>query len=405
MDGSGFTVSGTVVEETSTEDGSSSDTFDMDVVIDFLDSSGGTANSGGFEVTNKEMLTVEVKENTVNADFKFTVQNCYAGAAVTLATGTDDKFLEDECPVDNTVSITDHDTTAAGGNKFEFQMRAFYISGPSVKSYVHCEIFICATEETGIAKFSGKCDQNDPGQDAANGGCDAVRRKRRSTESEAKKEEIIRTMFLTSENSFTLADDFYAPRCPGQFVYDTIKDDCTNERILRIKGVNLALDWHQSYANTNSSGFKSFAKTTAYRLQSLIRNNGKDDIIRGLKIISAANVDDDVNLDVLVTFSEDVNAEKAFATLEDVMYKTTPQMDRVVNLLQFRKDRMIEYVPIFSQQQLGIDKILIIVIVAAVLVVAFICAITFYRVKKVRERPSPNMQGNNGIVNAGMEKA
>jgi hypothetical protein len=377
----------------------------MAVVIDFLDSSSGTANSGGFLVNNKEMLTVEVKEETSNDEFKFTVQNCYAGGAMTLNTGADDKFLVDECPVDNTVEITDH----SGGERYEFQMRAFYITGPSDESYVHCEIFICANEEVG-AKFSGKCHQNDPDDltSEVGGGCTpppARKRKRRSTESEAKKEEIIRTMFLTSENSFTLADDFYAPRCPGQFVYDTIKDDCTNERVLRIKGVNLALDWHQSYANTNSSGFKSFAKTTAYRLQSLIRNNGKDDIIRGLKVISAANVEGNVNLDVLVTFSEDVKAEKAFAILQDVMYNTTPQMDRVVNLLNFRKDRIIEYVPIFSQQQLGIDKILIIVIVAAVLVVAFICAITFYRVKKVRERPSPNMQGNNGIVNAGMEKA
>jgi hypothetical protein len=377
------------------------DTFSLDVIIQFIDENN-QAQAEVFSADNNEQVTFRVSEKNPSDDLKFTVQKCWASKSST-STNTDliDEFIDDECGLDDTIAEME---TTSNAEAYDFSVRAFYLEEGdagqlSKPTYVHCEAFVCYTDEADDA-WGGKCVQENLATCKARRG---DKRKRRSVEPEV--EELLRTHTETSQQAFVLRDVF-SPRCPGEYVYDTLTEDCTKDRVMSIKGVHLDLTWRPAYANASSTEFKQFADITPSRILSLLRATGKEGAIRGVKIMKAEE-DNGVTLDVLITHSENVNADEGFATFKDVLYKTTPRETRVVNLMNIGQEKLIELVPVVpvvvaTEKKSGLNtEILIIIIVAAVLVVMVIFAVTLYRFRKVREQPT---QAHTAYENNGMDK-
>merc|ERR1711907_244544 len=366
-----------------------SEKFTLDVSLDLWDTGSDAKINSQQDLKNNDQVDFKVYETTDNDDFRFTVQKCHAtqdsNSGNDLQQSFDDTFLEDGCGVDSSV-VEPTQADADTNDDYVYSVRAFYIKDrPTDPVYIHCEIYICIATESNDA-HDGKCTPQ------SRDTCVSKKRKRRSVE----EEDFTRTMTVTSKQGFVLTD-VYSPRCPSEYVYDTLTDDCTNDRLLLIKGVHLDLMWKSSYTNSSSTEFKQFADITASRILSLIRSNGKSNVIRGLKIVKATGPNG-VTLEVLITHNEESNADEAFATFKSILYATTPRVTRVVNLLNIGQDKLIEFVPVASGKT-NLNEILIVVIVAAVLLVLIASVATFYKVQKGRAQTSPTTTAydNNGM--------
>lgn len=374
-DGVTFTVSSSLVLED--EETTESDEFTLGMELKFLDA--GVPRTTTFIVNNREMINVAVAETGVigggtgNEDFKFTVQKCFTHSGAADTSGFD--FIDEECPLDRTVT---HTPGGFDQNRFDFSIRAFNLVGQEGNPvYISCEIYICRNQ-TDNSAYDDNCIQDTD--------CAAVTRKRRSVE-----EDAFRRKALIS-SPFPIQIALSGVRCPNNFVYDSILDECTNERLLRINGVYLDIPWSPAYANISSMDFKRFARTFESHLEALILTSNKQSIIRGLRIVKARK--GSVILDVIVTYAESVDAGSAFQVFEDVMYKTTAQMTRIANLLNIRKDKVIEFVPILATTadsgRVNMELILIVVIVAAVLLIALLAGMLFYRLQQTRPEVTSN---------------
>lgn len=373
-----FNVSSTLVLES--EETTESDEFTLGMELKFLDDNG-DARTSGFIVNNRENISVAVAETGVldggagNVDFKFTVQKCFTHANPADTSGFD--FIQGECPFDGTVTFT---PGGADQNRFDFYIRAFNLVGEEGNAvYISCEIFICRNQDSPTA-YNGKCIQNSASD------CSDAKRKRRSVE-----EGAFRRQALVS-SPFPIQVALSGVRCPNNYVYDSSSDECTNERLLRINGVYLDIPWNPAYANISSNDFKRFARTFESHLEALILTSNKQSIIRGLRIVKARK--GSVILDVIVTYAESVDAGSAFQVFEDVMYKTTAQMTRIANILNIRQDKVIEFVPILATTadsgRVNMELILIVVIVAAVLLIALLAGMLFYRLQQTRPEATSN---------------
>lgn len=391
---SNFSVRESDVEEVVAE--SVEDTFNLPVEMYFRDTNKNRITSAYFP-TNGETLDVYLEEDPESSVTKFTVQKCFASSEAdpTSNTATTADLIDNECNLDQSINISPGGDSGHSRDQsaFGFNTRAFTLAGlpDGTSVYLHCELFICLAGNNDSLAFGGKCIQNTISD------CSSKRKRRSIIEEEKGRTEMVSA-------TFTIVDEASESACPEGQVFDTKTKVCTDERLVKIKGVHLDKQWISEYADISSPQSKAFIKRTERELRGLILATGMENDLRGISIVGLSP--GSVILDVLITHSKGITKEKAFENLRNMLYLTTPRMTRLVNTLSIIKEKTVELVPVeITKGNSGLDQNFVIVVVFAVIAVAFISAITLYQVQKLRRRPALPVVGVNGIDNNGMEKA
>ena len=111
---------GVTVTDTTGSDGTMTLPLEINIFPDVGGSIGGTAITTGDEVTMGKWLYVQVKENPVNAFFKFVTKECYFSPS-SLAS-MKDTFFTNYCPVGKDPNF-DNFKEVSGNGYTEFEMK------------------------------------------------------------------------------------------------------------------------------------------------------------------------------------------------------------------------------------------------------------------------------------------
>ena len=73
----------------------------------------------------------------------------------------------------------------------------------------------------------------------------------------------------------------FPPSCASGYVYNRLTEQCTNERVVSMKGIHLDLLWNPLYSDTSSDEFKQMAKYKEYQIFYVIQVNEAHNTISG----------------------------------------------------------------------------------------------------------------------------
>ena len=70
-------------------------------------------------------------------------------------------------------------------------------------------------------------------------------------------------------------------------MYDRVEKQCTDERVFRINGIYLDLEWNPEFSDTDSEAFSEMALEREFQLYVLMKASTEEINVRGLKVIKA----------------------------------------------------------------------------------------------------------------------
>jgi hypothetical protein len=345
----------------------------------YLDAARSTAKkqSSAFSVKQGTDLFLRVSETTDNPLYRFVTKTCWSTPSTNPTDATKDTFWDKKCPSDETVQFTDK--TESSPN-FDVQLKSFYFTGKKNASiYFHCDLFICfETEKT--------ADPNCKQTTIAECKGAAPARKRRSTEKGDKGAIEVRT--ITSQQKILLPEDeFIVPVCSRNSVYDRQSKKCSSENVIEIKGIYLDLPWKKDYNNTTTVEFKELAAEMSYKLFTLIQFQQENHQILGVNVIKARK--GSIILDVQIIHNSAISSDQAFGIFKRSIQEPVSAGNRLVKLLEIRREKVIEFVEVGVQSSETTEKMTFAVVVVAVVVAFFIIAVTVgWKFRQARSVPA-----------------
>jgi len=361
--------------------------FDIDVnfydsamrsVKEVDDTSGSPGNQ--FNVIMGAPLYIRLEENPASTVFKFVTNKCYFNHDTTNNGQTNaDVFFDDQCMVDKDTSTNSFSDKTSQNDDYMFDMtvKSFFFTGQA-SSAVHlfCEVYVCRTADP-----ESECLQKDMSA------CGMLsRRKRRSISGSAAGP--IETRIVESKQVILLdKNDVIVPSCGEGFVYDRVTKGCSNNNLLDIIGLYLDIPWNNDYSNKSSLAYKNLAIEKAYQLYAMVQMSEAKNHIVGLEVVDAKK--GSVILTVRVKYSAMSNADAAFEGFVRAIQNV--DQTRVANILNIRKEKVIEFVEIkpASASQINIQTLIILVVVLCAAVLISFAVV--WKVKMARRAPNSNM--------------
>jgi len=342
------------------------------------DTSGSPGNR--FTVIMGDPLYIRIEERTPSTVFKFVTNKCYFNHDTTNnGQNNADVFFEDQCMVDKdgtTNSFSDK-TSQNDDYMFDMTVKSFFFTGQA-SSAVHlfCEVFVCRTADP-----ETECVQKDMSA------CGMLsRRKRRSISGSAAGP--IETRIVESKQVILLdKNDVIVPSCGEGFVYDRVTKGCSNKNLVDFIGVYLDIPWNNDYANKSSLAYKNLAIEKAYQLYAMVQMSEAKNHIVGLEVVDARK--GSVILTIRVKYSAMSNADAAFEGFVRAIQNV--DQTRVANILNIRKEKVIEFVEIkpASASQINIQTLIILVVVLCAAVLISFAVV--WKVKMARRAPNSDM--------------
>merc|ERR1719466_705160 len=216
--------------------------------------------------------------------------------------------------------------------------------------------------------------------------CGMLRRKRRSISGSAAGP--IETRIVESKQVILLdKNDVIVPSCGEGFVYDRVTKGCSNNNLLDIIGLYLDIPWNNDYSNKSSLAYKNLAVEKAYQLYAMIQMSEAKNHIVGLEVVEAKK--GSVILTVRVKYSAMSNADAAFEGFARAIQNV--DQTRVANILNIRKEKVIEFVEVkpASASQINIQTLIILVVVLCAAVLISFAVV--WKVKMARRAPNSDM--------------
>jgi len=361
--------------------------FDIDVnfydsamrsVKEVDDTSGSPGNQ--FNVIMGAPLYIRLEENPASTVFKFVTNKCYFNHDTTNnGQNNADVFFDDQCMVDKDSSTNSFSDKTSQNDDYMFDMtvKSFFFTGQA-SSAVHlfCEVYVCRTADP-----ESECLQKDMSA------CGMLsRRKRRSISGSAAGP--IETRIVESKQVILLdKNDVIVPSCGEGFVYDRVTKGCSNNNLLDIIGLYLDIPWNNDYSNKSSLAYKNLAIEKAYQLYAMVQMSEAKNHIVGLEVVDAKK--GSVILTVRVKYSAMSNADAAFEGFVRAIQNV--DQTRVANILNIRKEKVIEFVEIkpASASQINIQTLIILVVVLCAAVLISFAVV--WKVKMARRAPNSDM--------------
>jgi len=342
------------------------------------DTSGSPGNQ--FTVIMGDPLYIRIEERTPSTVFKFVTNKCYFNHDTTNnGQNNADVFFDDQCMVDKDSSTNSFSDKTSQNDDYMFDMtvKSFFFTGQA-SSAVHlfCEVYVCRTADP-----ESECLQKDMSA------CGMLsRRKRRSISGSAAGP--IETRIVESKQVILLdKNDVIVPSCGEGFVYDRVTKGCSNNNLLDIIGLYLDIPWNNDYSNKSSLAYKNLAIEKAYQLYAMVQMSEAKNHIVGLEVVDAKK--GSVILTVRVKYSAMSNADAAFEGFVRAIQNV--DQTRVANILNIRKEKVIEFVEIkpASASQINIQTLIILVVVLCVAVLISFAVVL--KVKMARRAPNSDM--------------
>jgi len=339
-----------------------------------------------FSSVISQPIYIMLVENPVSTVFKFVTNKCYWNHVTTNngRDGSPDVFFDDQCPVDkdpdnNKFDDKDDQNTDSG---FFMEVKSFFFTGYETSAvHLFCEIYVCLTADID----ADRCVQKNIAQ------CSMLKkRRRRSIEDSSTSGGPIETRIVESKQMILLdKNDVIVPSCGEEFVYDRVTKGCSNKNLIDIIGVYLDIPWEDDYSDKSSLAYKNLAIEKAYQLYAMVQMSEAKDHIVGLEVIDAKK--GSVILTVRVMYSAMSNADAAYEGFMKAI--ETVDQSRVANILNIRKEKVIEFVQVKPASG-GVDQNLtvIIVVVVVLLVAVLISILAVWKVKVARGSASHTMQ-------------
>merc|ERR1712183_579012 len=262
----------------------------------------------------------------------------------------------------------------APDSNFNINIEAFFFNGAKASAiYFHCQVLICKQTDS-----DGTCVQQ------TNVGCAGGKRKRR----DIVRGGPIETRTLTSKQHIILDNtEILTPECAENAVWDRSTKQCAANNIMEVKGVYLDIPWKEELANTSSKAFKDFAQEKAYQIFALLQLSEEADRILGVKVVGARQ--GSVILDVQIVYAPTMAPPEAFTTFKKAIHNPPIKAQRVVNILNIRRDKVIEYIDVAHEPLTDVNKMIIIVLVVVLVAVLFISGLVIFKLRQIRRVPSP----------------
>merc|ERR1719397_638681 len=331
------------------------------------------------------MLYIQLKEEPTSTIFKFVTNKCYFNYATGSdgEDGNEDVFFDSRCMADKTSANNDFtDVDVAGTDpNFDMKVKAFFFTGQeNTAVHLWCEVMVCLT-----AQNTGACEQT------TRSACNMVKRRRRRDADPSKYGAgVIETRIIESKQMILLdKNDIFVPSCGEGFIYDRVTKGCSNTNLVDFIGVYLDIPWNNDYANKSSVAYKNLAVEKAYQLYAMVQMSEAKNHIVGLEVVEAKK--GSVILTVRVKYSAMSNADAAFEGFARAIQNV--DQTRVANILNIRKEKVIEFVEVKPASVGGDQNLTVIIVVVVVLCVAILISIVaVWKVKVARGIPNSNMQ-------------
>ena len=365
----------------------------MSYISEVVDPTLGDTDTKTFVADMGSMLYIQLTEEPASSVLKFVTNECYFnyGTGSDGKDGNQDTFFTSGCMVDKATENNDFIDKASSDDTFQMQVSAFFFTGQE-NSAIHlwCEVFICLESDT----TTPACQQPTGTQ------CSMVKRRRRrdirfdlsstSTRSLSESEGVLETRIIESGQMIMLdKNDIFVPSCGEGFIYNRVTKGCSNTNLVDIIGVYLDIPWENDYANKSSLAFKNLAIEKAYQLYAMVQMSEAKNHIVGLEVIEAKK--GSVILTVRVKYSAMSNADAAFEGFSRAIQNV--DQTRVANILNIRKEKVIEFVEVKPSSVGGDQNLTVIIVVVVVLCVAILISIVaVWKVKVARGIPNSNMQ-------------
>jgi len=328
-------------------------------------------------------LFIRIEERTPSTVFKFVTKKCYFNHDTSNdGQNSPDIFFDAQCPVDkdSTTNFFVDKSSQNDDSVFDITVKSFFFSAqPALAVHLFCEVYVCRTADAGA-----ECVQNNMAQ------CSMLRRKRRSISGPAGGP--IETRIVESKQIILLdKNDVIVPSCGEGFVYDRVTKGCSNKNLVDIIGLYLDIPWNDDYSNKSSLAYKNLAIEKAYQLYAMVQMSEAKNHIVGLEVVEARK--GSVILTIRVKYSAMSNADAAFEGF--VRAIESVDQSRVANILNIRKEKVIEFVEVrpTSTGSNQIEYLTVIIIVVVVLFVAvLVSAAAVWKVKTARGAGNSNAQ-------------
>merc|ERR1712168_60910 len=354
------------------------DTFTFPIEMNmYTDNARGTTHDAAFTMQMGQNLHLRLSETAPDSNFKFITQDCWSTPDAAHAHGTRDNFFVNMCPVDSTTTFVDVNTDGSDSD-FDINIEAFFFDGSKASAiYFHCQVLICKQGDS-----AGACVQQ------TTAGCAGGKRKRR----DIVRGGPIETRTLTSKQHIILDNtEILTPECAENAVWDRSTKQCAANNIMEVKGVYLDIPWKEELANTSSKAFKDFAQEKAYQIFALLQLSEEADRILGVKVVGARQ--GSVILDVQIVYAPTMAPAEAFTTFKKAIHNPPIKAQRVVNILNIRRDKVVEYIDIAHEPLTDVNKMIIIVLVVVLVAVLFISGLVIFKLRQIRRVPSPVVVG------------
>jgi len=337
---------------------------------------------GPFSSIMSQLIYIRLEEDPVSTVFKFVTNKCYWNHVTTNngKDGSPDIFFDNQCPVDKDPDNNNFDDKGDQNtdSTFDMEVKSFFFNGyESAAVHLFCEIYVCLTADND----GDRCIQNNIAD------CNMLKKRRRRNVVEGGP---VETRIVESKQMILLdKSDVIVPSCGEEFVYNRVTRGCSNKNLIDIIGVYLDIPWEDEYSDKSSLAYKNLAIEKAYQLYAMVQMSEAKDHIVGLEVIDAKK--GSVILTVRVMYSAMSNADAAYEGFMKAI--ETVDQSRVANILNIRKEKVIEFVEVKPASG-GVDQNLtvIIVVVVVLLVAVLISILAVWKVKVARGSASHSMQ-------------
>jgi hypothetical protein len=375
------------------ETGTSSVNFN--VSIGFYESTSfATLAPNPLVVTSTQYIHVGIKETRNNAHFKFIVNHCFATPTPSATDDISDTFFYDKCSLDSTFDLIDNNN-----DKFNFIIKPFMFIQVRRSVYFHCRLYICKDNSS-----SSACTQDCKGE--------RYRRGVRQNKDAPSTELVLTSNQIVFKKTTPTCLDITCPLnsncvelypttscvCDVGYVYSRKAKSCTNQRILKITGLHLNMQWLSSYADKTSIDFIRFSVETETTLYQLFQTLETDQVIQGVTIIGARK---GVVVDVMITYAASATKEIAYEIFVESIMSNASVASSVQDSLKIVKDWIPSYVSETTKESNKVEYATIIIAIVVLFLVLFISGITFYKIKQLRRFSTK--EDVNGFDNSGID--
>jgi len=330
------------------------------------------------------MLYIGLKEEPISSVLKFVTNECYFnyGTGSDGKDGNQDTFFTDRCMADTTAANNDFTDVNADGSdpNFNMEVKAFFFTGQEAQAvHLWCEVMVCLQSQDPV---TDACTQK------SRSTCGMTKRRRRRDASEYGAG-VIETRIIESGQMILLdKNDIFVPSCGEGFIYDRVTKGCSNKNLVDFIGVYLDIPWNNDYANKSSLAYKNLAIEKAYQLYAMVQMSEAKNHIVGLEVVDAKK--GSVILTVRVKYSAMSNADAAFEGFSRAIQSADES--RAANILNIRKEKVIEFVEIkpASTDVHNLTLIILVVVLCAAVLVVSIAAVWKVKVAR-RAAPKANI--------------